>query len=344
MPKTVLAVDDSVTMRKVLEITFSGDDFNVLTAENGSAALAKVGEADVFLVDTVLGGEDGYALARELRQRAPHAGMILLASRYAPYDQARGRDAGADDFADKPFDTTQLLDKVKKVMLARESGAVTARQRDVAAVATPAVPTPVVQAPPQMQMPVAHAPHAPRPPLPTPGGFPRGTQPSLGGDAARAAQTLSANPAPQPVHVQPPPPAPVQAPPPVVQAPARPMTAPDPHAGEITRVHPNASQAAQDTASATRPAAGAPPPPPRPPEPPSAPSVAQAAPPTTPAQVVSTAVNGHMAANLKELGLTPEQAQAVLALSREVVERVVWEVVPTLAETLIKEEIARLMK
>jgi hypothetical protein len=45
---------------------------------------------------------------------------------------------------------------------------------------------------------------------------------------------------------------------------------------------------------------------------------------------------------LAELGLSSEQIQGVLALSREVVERVVWEVVPTLAETIIKEEIARL--
>jgi hypothetical protein len=45
---------------------------------------------------------------------------------------------------------------------------------------------------------------------------------------------------------------------------------------------------------------------------------------------------------LGELGLSAEQIQGVLALSREVVERVVWEVVPTLAETIIKEELARL--
>jgi hypothetical protein len=45
---------------------------------------------------------------------------------------------------------------------------------------------------------------------------------------------------------------------------------------------------------------------------------------------------------LAELGLTTEQVQGVLALSREVIERVVWEVVPTLAETMIKEELTRL--
>jgi hypothetical protein len=59
---------------------------------------------------------------------------------------------------------------------------------------------------------------------------------------------------------------------------------------------------------------------------------------------VGAAINGQLAGKLGDLGLTPQQAEAVLALSREVVERVVWEVVPQLAETMIKEEIARLTR
>ncbi len=56
------------------------------------------------------------------------------------------------------------------------------------------------------------------------------------------------------------------------------------------------------------------------------------------------AANGHLGKKLDELGLTPAQADAVLALSRELVERVVWEVVPQMAEAIIKEEISRLTK
>jgi hypothetical protein len=70
-----------------------------------------------------------------------------------------------------------------------------------------------------------------------------------------------------------------------------------------------------------------------------------APPPRAPeAPPVAAAVNGHLASKLGDLGLTPAQVEAVLALSRDVVERVVWEVVPQLAETIIKEEIARLTK
>jgi hypothetical protein len=57
---------------------------------------------------------------------------------------------------------------------------------------------------------------------------------------------------------------------------------------------------------------------------------------------VSAAINGSMSDKLVQLGLSADQVQGVLSLSREVVEQVVWEVVPQLAETLIKEEIARL--
>jgi len=58
--------------------------------------------------------------------------------------------------------------------------------------------------------------------------------------------------------------------------------------------------------------------------------------------VAAAAADAGLPEKLAGLGLTPEQVDGVLALSRDVVERVVWEVVPVLAETIIKEEIARL--
>jgi len=73
-----------------------------------------------------------------------------------------------------------------------------------------------------------------------------------------------------------------------------------------------------------------------------------AQPPAAPAPVVAAVVgsaataNGALAGKLAGLGLTEAQITGVLALSREVVEQVVWEVVPVLAETMIKEEIRRL--
>ena len=60
------------------------------------------------------------------------------------------------------------------------------------------------------------------------------------------------------------------------------------------------------------------------------------------AVAASSASNGQLAAKLQHLGLNDAQVSAVLSLSREVIEKVVWEVVPVLAETMIREELKRL--
>lgn len=263
MSKTLLAIDDSLTMRKIFEITFSGEDFNVLTAENGKAGLGKTGEnPSVVLIDTSLEGEDGYAVAKEVRQKLPKAGIILLASRHNPYDANKGKDAGVDDFADKPFDTQQLIDKVKKVALARESGA-----------AAPApAPAPVAAA----AAPAASA-------------APKSTA------ASARSKTLVFGPEMIPSTVDP--------------SKAPPKEEPKPAAAKAAPA-----------------------------------SVASPKPSPVAASSVGSAINGQLSGKLSDLGLSKDQVDAVLALSREVVERVVWEVVPQLAETLIKEEITRLTK
>jgi CheY-like chemotaxis protein len=284
VPKTLLAVDDSATMRKVLEITFAGDDFRVVAVDSASSALGRLSEEPAAaVIDTALAGDDGYALAKEMRSRNGRLALVLLTSRYNPYDPNRGRESGVDDFIDKPFDTQMLIDKVKKAVSARE-------------LSRPSVPQP---APP---MPAGFATTA------SFGSTPRG--PAIPAAAAPSAKpawpaqrthTLSFEgalpivPAPIPVIKQPP------APPPP-PAPAA-VTAPPP---AVAHEPPTLSRSE----------------------------------PTT----ISPAANGHLGKKLNELGLTPAQAEAVLALSRELVERVVWEVVPQMAETLIKEEITRLTK
>ena len=167
MPKTLLAVDDSATMRKVLEITFAGEDFRVVTADGAAGALNKMSEEPAAVViDTSLpDGGDGYALAREVRSRDARAVIVILSSRYAPFDPNRGKDAGVDDFIDKPFDSQAIIDKVKKAMLARESGK--APPVVTAAATSPAPPIAAVPAAP----PAPHSPPpfaAPRPPVVAP--------------------------------------------------------------------------------------------------------------------------------------------------------------------------------
>jgi CheY-like chemotaxis protein len=293
VPKTLLAVDDSITMRKVLEITFAGDDFRVVSVDGSQSALARMSEGPVAaVIDAALDG-DGYALAKEMRARDPRLAIVLLASRYNPYDPTRGRDAGADDYADKPFDTQALIDKVKKAIVARETAKVVAAPAPAAVAQPPqAVPSPVAaqrapapQGPPQ------------RPIFPT-----------------QRTHTLS-----------------FEGPPPVY---------PPAGAPAIARTAPSGTPIIQQ-ARAPVPVITAP----APAQPAIEHNVRTAVPPRPPEVAAAVAAgNGHLASKLGELGLTPQQADAVLALSRDVVERIVWEVVPQLAEALIKEEIARLTK
>lgn len=263
MTTTLLAVDDSKTMRKVLEITFAGEDFRTVLCASADEALGKLGEnPQVALVDAGLENAAGYELCQKIKQASPNVAVVMLSSKQQPYDRARGSAVGADDFVDKPFDTQQLLEKVTTI----------ARR----AASAPAAQAPMAVAPVMMpSTSVAKAPDAARPRV----------------------QTLAYGSTPSPVIPASP------APPPVAAAPA---PAPAPPIARPTMTSTPAVEHAASTASAALPA--------------------------------------DFAGKLNGLGLSSAQVEAVLSLSREVVEQVVWEVVPTLAETIIKEELKRLLQ
>ena len=261
MTATLLAIDDSKTMRKVLEITFAGENYRTVLSDSASDGLAKLRleHPAIVLLDAILGDSNGYEICQRIKAEAPNVGVIILSSKQHPYDRTKGSTVGADDFIDKPFDTQALIDKV---------GALVQRLGDNAA--RPAAP--VVE-------PVAAPPVAAPAPLP-----------------------------------------------------ARPAVAPAPVA-PVQRPHTTMSFAsAAPTTSAKAPA-----PPARAAEPVAAPGGSAAA------QAVSAKVGAsNLESKLSGLGLTRDQVAGVLAISKDVVEQVVWEVVPVLAEALIREEIQRL--
>lgn len=298
MTVKILAVDDSATMRKILGMTFAGEDAVVVTASSADEALAKARQAppDVVFADAALAGTDGYALASALKNdpALANAAVILLASQHHPFDEGKGRACGVDDHVAKPFDTQVVLDKVADVL-----------RRPRARASTPAMPAaPAVVASP---MP------APPPPAPTP--------------ARLGKQTMAFGSPPAP-----PPPAPPAAKP-VLEL-ADEDVVPGPAAKPAPVAAPKPAPAPAPARTFSAPAKPAP-----------APAAAPARPASRPAMAAAAAaVDGGMAAKLEGLGLTKDQIEGVLALSREVVEQVVWEVVPELAETLIREEIQRLTR
>jgi CheY-like chemotaxis protein len=120
VPVNILVAEDSVTMRRILELTFQGEDAKVVSVNDADAALRKAAELspDVVFVDVAMSGMDGYTLASAIKS-APggeRTAVILLASQKHPYDDDKGKAAGVDDHLLKPFDTQHAIDRVKQVM------------------------------------------------------------------------------------------------------------------------------------------------------------------------------------------------------------------------------------
>jgi CheY-like chemotaxis protein len=271
----ILVADDSVTMRRILELTFQGEDASVTTVENGEAALRKASEMtpDIVFADLSSQGQgmDGYALATAIKSQSglERTAVVVMASQKHPYDEEKGKAAGVDDHIIKPFDTANVIERVKQVL---SKPRVAPGRGAAAAAPAPSVGRPAAAAPMGSKT-IAFG----KPPQPA--------------NAAQAAQAASPG-----------------APPAVATG------------GGGRPAHAAAAAVAQK-------------------QPMAAPAAAPAAAPVS-AAVVSASAD--LERKIGSLGLTAEQAAAVLALSREVVERVVWEIVPDLAEALIKEEIRRL--
>ena len=88
MPTTLLAIDDSVTMRKVLEMTFAGEDFRVVSAESADAGFAKLRSErpSIVLCDVTLDGPGGYAICAKIKSENPTVAVLMMASKQQPYD------------------------------------------------------------------------------------------------------------------------------------------------------------------------------------------------------------------------------------------------------------------
>ena len=119
----ILIVEDSVTMRKVMEMTFAGEDAELLAVESGELALQQGRDfgPDVAFIDASLPGIDGYEVTRAIKSDPQLAGtaVILMASQHRPLDEARASEVGADAHILKPFDTQEAIDKATESRRAR---------------------------------------------------------------------------------------------------------------------------------------------------------------------------------------------------------------------------------
>lgn len=117
----ILAVDDSVSMRQMVDVTLKTAGHEVLSAVDGADALrkARTGEpVDLVITDVNMPNMDGLALVRELRLLPQYRGVPLLMLTTESGDdwKREGRAAGATGWIVKPFDPARLLATVEKVL------------------------------------------------------------------------------------------------------------------------------------------------------------------------------------------------------------------------------------
>jgi CheY-like chemotaxis protein len=118
--KKILLADDSLTIQKVVELTFSDSEYDLLCVPNGQRALEKVAEEapDLILADVVMPEKNGYEVCEAIKGNPATARIpvILLSGTFEPFDRDRAERLGCDAIVSKPFDSQQLLRQVEALL------------------------------------------------------------------------------------------------------------------------------------------------------------------------------------------------------------------------------------
>ena len=120
---TVLVVEDDPVILELLSLNFSMEGFDVRTAEDGEVALAEVAaqHPDVIVMDIMMPKITGLEAVARLKADDATAGIpiILLSAKAQSSDVQAGLDAGADDYVTKPFEPSDLVDRVERLLTPR---------------------------------------------------------------------------------------------------------------------------------------------------------------------------------------------------------------------------------
>jgi two-component system KDP operon response regulator KdpE len=113
----ILVVDDEPPIVRLVRAKLTADGYGVITADNGTEALARVREdrPDLVVLDVMMPGMDGYETLRKLRATS-QVPVIFLTARAGDNDKMKGFNSGADDYLTKPFNPDELSARVAAVL------------------------------------------------------------------------------------------------------------------------------------------------------------------------------------------------------------------------------------
>src|ERR1700746_1392614 len=116
----ILIVEDEAHLAQGLRFNFEAEGHAVQTTDRGEEALTllvtKKEKFDALVLDVMLPGKDGFAVARELRDARNYIPLLMLTARGRPEDVLKGFEAGADDYLPKPFNLAILIARVESLL------------------------------------------------------------------------------------------------------------------------------------------------------------------------------------------------------------------------------------
>ena len=120
MAKRILLADDSITIQKVVELTFSDGDYEVTAVNNGNKAIQKLSDMrpDIILSDIIMPEKNGYEVCEYVKSHPEFRSIpvILLTGTFEPFDPDRADKAGCDAVVTKPFESQSLIHKVEELI------------------------------------------------------------------------------------------------------------------------------------------------------------------------------------------------------------------------------------
>jgi len=113
----IMVVDDDKNICELIRLYLEKEQYSVVIANDGNQAVAKFAEEapDLILLDIMMPGLDGWQVCREIRKKS-NVPIIMITAKGETFDKVLGLELGADDYVVKPFDTKEIIARIKAVL------------------------------------------------------------------------------------------------------------------------------------------------------------------------------------------------------------------------------------